>query len=274
MAASQIARVRDAQRQAALCSLGVELIRFKFANVATARPDAVDMLSAALSWKNLNLGLTAAERVTVARQAVHEWAIDLCPVCKGAGETPSHADVEGQQPMQHCILVPWVGQAPLHRRRAHRDHGRGIRHGHERSPRADRARRGSCRGPGQATAGAVVSRAQKYGDAAEAHIFKAILEPMLPITPAMGRAVAECESPCAVLYYLRANPDIAKRISKMRPVGQVQVIRAIGAAWRRADRKIRVDAGADPRPRDYDCFEEYMLAHARGVAAFEMKSSR
>lgn len=104
MAASQIARAKDAERTAALCSLGVDLIRFKFANIEAARLDAEDRLALALTWRHKADDLSDRERGRVARWAVREWGIDLCPRCKGAGKTPDFVvPIEGKQPMSECV---------------------------------------------------------------------------------------------------------------------------------------------------------------------------
>lgn len=99
----QVERSINANRTAMLCSLGVDLVRFKFANVAPARLDAEDVLAAALEWKPW-LNLSGRERMRVARWAVQEWAIDLCPKCKGAKVVPGHdmKELEGVQPMVPC----------------------------------------------------------------------------------------------------------------------------------------------------------------------------
>lgn len=110
LAASQIARSKDVERQAALCSLGVDLMRFKDANCAGAKLDAEDKLSAALKWRSKQFKLSGAQRDVIARWAVMEHAIDLCPTCAGAREVPTHAQVVGQQPMKICPTCIGTGK--------------------------------------------------------------------------------------------------------------------------------------------------------------------
>lgn len=100
--AEQSNRGKRVDREAALSALGVDLMRFKNANVAAAKLDAQDQLAGVLAWKTWGLTLTGRERSRVAAWAVQEWAIDMCPACKGARMVQSHEDVEGRQPMKHC----------------------------------------------------------------------------------------------------------------------------------------------------------------------------
>lgn len=108
LAAAQIVRAKDAERTAALASLGVDLIRFKLANQASAKHDAEDKLSAVLAWANAagksawGIRTSARERDRISRQAVVEWAIDFCPTCSGKGEIPDHDCHTGAQPMKVC----------------------------------------------------------------------------------------------------------------------------------------------------------------------------
>lgn len=115
LAASQVARAKEAERTAALCSLGVDLIRFKLAHIPGAKADAEDKLCAVLSWKNAesmsswNLKVSAGRRYAVARWAIQEWAIDVCPSCLGAKEMKAH-DIEGAQPMLICVTCSGTGK--------------------------------------------------------------------------------------------------------------------------------------------------------------------
>lgn len=124
LAASQIARSKDSERSAALCSLGVDLIRFKLANIPAAKADAEDKLCAILGWRTADekstwdLHVSAGRRHSIARWAIQEWALDLCPVCKGATEIPDHSlpEREGRQPMKCCPGAP-IGCGGTGRRR-------------------------------------------------------------------------------------------------------------------------------------------------------------
>jgi hypothetical protein len=115
LGAAQIARSKEAERTAALCSLGVDLIRFKFAGIAAARQDAEDQLAVALTWRHKADDLSPREKMKVACWAVQEWAGDLCPPrpegCGGAKEVPDHdlRHLEGAQPMRSCPVCRGTG---------------------------------------------------------------------------------------------------------------------------------------------------------------------
>lgn len=110
LGAAQIARAEECEQEAIICSLGVDLIRFKFAGVERAEADAQDQLAGILAWPRwwkpypipVQRDLDA-----VATWAVHEWRNDKCPArpegCGGALEVPSAAKpVDGPQPMMVC----------------------------------------------------------------------------------------------------------------------------------------------------------------------------
>lgn len=98
----QIARAAIALQEAHLCSLGVDLIGFKFAHRTTAKKDAEDKLALALAWPQWKLRITSRERDRVAMWTVMEWAVDMCPRCAGASVIPDQAHREGAQPMKPC----------------------------------------------------------------------------------------------------------------------------------------------------------------------------
>jgi hypothetical protein len=112
----QVARAKETERTSALCSLGVDLIRFKFARIADARLDAEDQLAAALTWRHKADDLSGRQQRKVACWAVQEWAGDLCPPrpkgCGGAGEVPDHdLEREGTQPMRSCPVCRGTGMS-------------------------------------------------------------------------------------------------------------------------------------------------------------------
>jgi hypothetical protein len=110
LGAIQIARSREAQHQAFLCSLGVDLISFKFANRPSAKQDSEDKLAIALGWAQWKLKLSKRAAHEVSIWTVQEWAIDLCPTCKGAGHIPNQERVEGVQPMKPCPSCATTGK--------------------------------------------------------------------------------------------------------------------------------------------------------------------
>lgn len=85
-----------------LCALGGDLIAFKFSNRAHSKAEAELKLAIALGWKRWGLKLNASQYERIARCAVMEWALDLCPTCRGAREIPNYQDVDGAQPMKPC----------------------------------------------------------------------------------------------------------------------------------------------------------------------------
>lgn len=108
----QVARSHNAQRTAHLCSLGVDLIAFKLGGRVTSKEDAEDQLSAVLAWPSLKLRLSGKNRDRIARWAVYEWVIDLCPTCSGAKVVPDHnlKHLEGVQPMKECGTCAGTGK--------------------------------------------------------------------------------------------------------------------------------------------------------------------
>lgn len=109
LAAIQIRNASDASRTAFLCSLGVDLISFKYAHRAASKADAEDKLAAALSWRKVK-GVGAKERDKIAAWAVREWAVDVCPSCSGARQVPDKIGVEGLQPMRSCGVCAGSGK--------------------------------------------------------------------------------------------------------------------------------------------------------------------
>ena len=112
LGAIQIARSRAAERQAQLAGLGVHLIAFKFSHRVSSKADAEDRLCLVLGWETggkstWGICLSGSKRLVVAKQAVIEFAIDVCPTCKGAGEIPDGKGVQGAQPMKLCPAVPY-----------------------------------------------------------------------------------------------------------------------------------------------------------------------
>jgi hypothetical protein len=119
MGAAQIARAKETEQDTIVCSLGVDLIRYKYAGVERAGPDAEDQLAGILAWprwwKGWKVVLDEIQRDSVACWAVHEWAQDRCPPrpqgCGGALEVPSAAQpIDGAQPMMTCPRCGGVGK--------------------------------------------------------------------------------------------------------------------------------------------------------------------
>lgn len=101
--AIQIRHALEAKFNSELRSLGVDLIAFKFGNRASSKADAEDKLAIAIAHFP-KLRLSAKERTKIAKWAVQEWAIDMCPMCHGAKEVPDSRgiEIEGRQPMKPC----------------------------------------------------------------------------------------------------------------------------------------------------------------------------
>jgi hypothetical protein len=116
MGAAQIARAEECEQEAIICSLGVDLIRFKFAGVERAEADAQDQLAGILAWVRWWKPFPvpgARDLDVVATWAVHEWRNDKCPQrpkgCGGALEVPAHDGVDGAQRMQVCPICRGTG---------------------------------------------------------------------------------------------------------------------------------------------------------------------
>lgn len=69
-----------ASRQSHLNSLGVSLIAFRHAHRADYYLTAVRQLGQALAWRKIK------NRGAVAKQAITEYVVDMCPSCLGAKE--------------------------------------------------------------------------------------------------------------------------------------------------------------------------------------------
>ena len=69
-----------AGRESHLNSLGMSLIAFKHAQRPDFHIHAVKQLGHALVWRRVK------NRGGVAKQAISEWVIDMCPTCLGARE--------------------------------------------------------------------------------------------------------------------------------------------------------------------------------------------
>jgi hypothetical protein len=95
----QIARSNRAQREAHLASLGVDLVALKFAYTMSRRQDCEDKLAVLLVSITK---LKARQRDRVARQAITEWAAEVCASCHGAGQIVFAGGKEGARPTKIC----------------------------------------------------------------------------------------------------------------------------------------------------------------------------
>jgi hypothetical protein len=111
-------KIEDCQRgdyaamESFVCSLGEDLIAFKFGHRASSKEEAEVKLSIALGWAKWRLKFRTGQCDRIARCALMEWVFDSCPTCKGAKEIPNYSDTEGRQPMKPCTEC----------------HGTGLRH--------------------------------------------------------------------------------------------------------------------------------------------------
>lgn len=85
-----------------LASLGVDLIAFKYGHRAASKPRAEAQLAVILGWRSTRLDLSARQCSRVAKHAIVEWMIDMCPTCSGAQEIRDQSGVEGLQRMKPC----------------------------------------------------------------------------------------------------------------------------------------------------------------------------
>lgn len=74
---------RRSSREAQLSSLGISLIAFRHAHLPSYQERALQELTEALEWRTK--GLRHHRRELIARQAIEEWVLDVCPSCLGAG---------------------------------------------------------------------------------------------------------------------------------------------------------------------------------------------
>lgn len=110
ISAVQNATANRTLNTAHLCSMGKDLVAFKFSHRPASRDAAVTALAATLKDKK-GLGLSDVARWRVASHAIHEFAIDLCPACLGAKEVPDHdAPRDGPQPMKACVTCHSTGR--------------------------------------------------------------------------------------------------------------------------------------------------------------------
>lgn len=98
----QAATVNRAINTAHMCSLGKDLIAFKFAHRPESRAAAVEGLFLMLKDKQDRLQLSDTDLQRVATWSVHEWVVNLCPTCQGKREVPLAMDKDGAQPMASC----------------------------------------------------------------------------------------------------------------------------------------------------------------------------
>lgn len=97
---AQSKRGDAAATESLMCSLGSDLIAFKFGNRAASREEAEVKLCILLAAPFPKL--SGRKRDRIARQAVLEFSLDFCMTCRGAKEVPNHQDVDGLQPMRPC----------------------------------------------------------------------------------------------------------------------------------------------------------------------------
>ena len=110
--ARQVENAQRAVKQAALVALGMDTLALKHG----LRPDihrrAVERLSAEI-FPRLGYIAQDSERLAVsddlARAALQEHVVDMCPSCKGAKEIPDFAEREGMQPMKMCPACNGTG---------------------------------------------------------------------------------------------------------------------------------------------------------------------
>lgn len=93
-----------AARESKLASLGVSWYALKGANRADMREDCVTKL-AELLW-SVKPKPPEVMRVKIARWAIQESLIDMCPHCKGAKEVPAQDGLDGAQRMKPCPPDP------------------------------------------------------------------------------------------------------------------------------------------------------------------------
>lgn len=99
---SQCERGDYAAQDSYLCSLGTDLIAFKFGKRIPSRSMAELSLAIALGWKRWGLKLRRSDYDRIAKWAIVEWTHDYCMACHGAKQVPNYQNVDGAQPMKPC----------------------------------------------------------------------------------------------------------------------------------------------------------------------------
>lgn len=89
----EIATDRRSSREAHLNALGVALIAFKHSHKSAYHDRAVEGLETVLAWRTKR-SLTKEDRRDIAKLAIHEWVVDMCPICLGAGSRQDDAGVD------------------------------------------------------------------------------------------------------------------------------------------------------------------------------------
>ena len=82
MALGSIRSEQRSARESLLNSLGVSLIGFKHAHRPDMLQRAIDDLRDCMRWRLKTVG--RRERTSIARAAIKEWTVDICPVCSGS----------------------------------------------------------------------------------------------------------------------------------------------------------------------------------------------
>lgn len=92
-------------------------------------------------------------------------------------------------------------------------------------------------------------------------ILDAVQEPGLRISENMLLALADAGGPTEVLFYLRAYPEIAAKISEMNPERARHEIEKIDCAWEELNAKLGdALASAHSAACNFKNYESYLLA--------------
>lgn len=105
MFAHHVRQTEDANkaaRKARCVSMGMTTLALKNGNRSRLWKEAVTEIAATLAWRGRAKAGAMAD--TIARAALQEHIIDICPACQGKKETPDHdvPNLLGVQPMKSC----------------------------------------------------------------------------------------------------------------------------------------------------------------------------
>lgn len=109
----QVENANRAAREAYKVTLGRHVIAFRQANDPKAHPRVLHMLTIEMA-ERLKYIENKAQRIwtarAVARQAIQEHVIDICPVCVGKAEIPAQVGVIGRQVWMKCTTCNGDGK--------------------------------------------------------------------------------------------------------------------------------------------------------------------
>ena len=100
LACAQVVSCHRTAKASHLSSLGKSFLALKTANRPDELKECITRLAKCLTW--IKPKPSEQMRLKLARQAIMESVVDMCPTCKGAGEIPAQDGLDGAQRMKSC----------------------------------------------------------------------------------------------------------------------------------------------------------------------------